>query len=112
MPGNFEYLPNEPRTIALTPDGQTVVLRASVNGQCQLFVRAMNTVDVSPIAGTEGADMYFAVSPDGKSVAFSTLNDRLIKKVSLSGGIPTPLGPTFGRFGYVTSRAHSYTPVR
>ena len=107
MPGNFEYLPNEPRTIALTPDGQTVVLRASVNGQCQLFVRAMNTVDVSPIA-----DMYFAVSPDGKSVAFSKLNDRLIKKVSLSGGIPTLLGPTLGRISYVTTRAHSYTRAR
>ena len=64
------------------------------------------------IAGTEGADMYFAVSPDGKSVAFSTLNDRLIKKVSLSGGIPTPLGPTLGRFSYVTTRAHSYTRAR
>jgi hypothetical protein len=59
-----------------------------------------------------GLGFPIAVSPDGKSVAFSTLNDRLFKKVSLSGGIPTPLGPTLGRFSYVTSRAHSYTPVR
>ncbi len=59
-----------------------------------------------------GLGFPIAVSPDGKSVVFSTLNDQLFKKVSLSGGIPTPLGLTLGRFSYVTSRAHSCTPVR
>jgi len=90
-PSDFENPRNAGRQIAVAPDGQTIVLQATVNGTSQLFRRRLDSIEVLPIMGTEGAGRGFAISPDSKSIAFVSLTDRLIKKVSLSGGIPTPL---------------------
>ena len=90
-PSDFEYKKNDSRSISVSPDGQTIVLHAAVDGTDQLFRRRIDAIEVLPIMGTEGASRWFAISPDSKSIAFEDLTDRLIKKVPLSGGIPTPL---------------------
>ena len=100
VPPEFSFDAFGRRPIAVSPDGQNVVLRASVNGQNQLFVRPLQSIDITPIAGTEGAYEAFAISPDGKFVVFHALSDGRIKKVSLNGGIPTPLGRTIRDIHY------------
>jgi uncharacterized membrane protein YhdT len=100
VPGEFKFVANGRRPIAITPDGQIIVLHASVNGRNQLFARAMNGIDVLPVDGTEGAERSFALSPNGKFVAFA--KDGLLKKVSLNGGIPSALGKTIGRVHRIT----------
>ena len=69
-------------SIALSPDGETLVLAVRGEGGTSLSVREMGQHDVSPIPGTEGAfDPFF--SPDGEWVAFFTETE--LKKVSLNG---------------------------
>ena len=75
--------------IALSPDGQMVVLRISVGGAApRLFIRSMNELHARELPGTEGAAWPF-FSPDGKWVAF--MRDLQLKKVSVDGGTPVVL---------------------
>jgi serine/threonine-protein kinase len=67
-------------SIALSPDGKTLVLAVRSEEGTRLSVREMSQHNVSPIPGTEGAfDPFF--SPDGEWVAFFTETE--LKKVSL-----------------------------
>ncbi|MDA2933700.1 serine/threonine-protein kinase, partial [Acidobacteria bacterium AH-259-D05] len=70
--------------LAISPDGSsTVYLSASGAGR-QLYLRRRDEITAMPIPGTEGSfgDMFF--SPDGRSVAFFTIDQ--LKRVSLLGG--------------------------
>ena len=71
--------------LALSPDGTRLVYVAN----SQLFLRAMDQVDASPIRGTnEGAAEPF-FSPDGQWIAYYA--DGHLRKVAISGGAPTTL---------------------
>jgi serine/threonine-protein kinase len=74
----------------LSPDGKSLVFiaRGPSGGRWQLFVRRLDQLDASPIAGSEGAYAPF-FSPDGGSVGFFA-NGRLLK-VALNGGTVTAL---------------------
>jgi serine/threonine-protein kinase len=74
----------------LSPDGKLLVFiaRGPSGARWQLFVRRLDQLDASPIAGTEGAYAPF-FSPDGSSVGFFA-NRRLLK-VALNGGTVTPI---------------------
>ena len=79
------------RTVALSPDGRTLVYAA---GQAQGFVyrlyrRQMGQLEVLPVQGTEGLGPFF--SPDGTSVGFFDFSTRTIKRMSLAGGAVTTL---------------------
>ena len=87
---------------AISQDGRTV---AFVSGgpaeRPRLYTRRLlDDFDLRAIPGTEGADSPF-FSPDGRSVAFFA-NGRLYR-VSLDGGLPSPLaravGPAGGTWG-------------
>ena len=68
-------------SIALSPDGETLVLAVRSEEGTRLSVRDIGQEDVIPIPGTGGAfDPFF--SPDGEWVAFFTETE--LKKVSLS----------------------------
>src|SRR5262249_14444303 len=73
------YLPH----MAIAPDGSRLVYVANHGGSTQLYVRAIDRFEATPIPGSEGAESPF-FSPDGQSVGFFAENK--LKKVSLSGG--------------------------
>jgi serine/threonine-protein kinase len=91
---------------AISPDGSTIVYK----GPEGLYVRPMDRVDPTLIAGTEGGDSPF-FSPDGRWIGFltggggvpgSSVDTRYkVLKVLRSGGIPTVLA------GDVQSGHHS-----
>ena len=68
---------------ALSPDGERLVYAATRDQVRQLFVRARDEVEATPIRGTEDATHPF-FSPDGNEVGFFASN--ALKKVSLSSG--------------------------
>ena len=65
-------------------------------GRVQLFVRALDSLESTPIAGTENGIMPF-FSPDGLWVAFFA--DNKLKKVSLTGSALQVLGEATGGHG-------------
>ncbi len=70
--------------IAVSPDGSKVVLAAAgPDGKPRLWVRAMDGMEMTPMAGTEGATCPFW-SPDGRFIGFFA--DHKLKKVPSAGG--------------------------
>jgi serine/threonine protein kinase len=74
----------EPTSIALSPDGKTVVFVATTDRQSRLWVRPLNAVSAKPLAGTENAKLPFW-SPDSRSVGFAA--DAQLKRVDIESGV-------------------------
>ena len=73
--------------VALSPSGTYLVYAANF----RLYLRAMNELGATPIAGTEGAFSPF-FSPDGQWIGFWQAEE--LKKVAVAGGTVIPLGPS------------------
>jgi Tol biopolymer transport system component len=73
----------------ISPDGRMLAFTAiHTNGQAMLWLRPLNSLEPSPVAGTEAA--YFPFwSPDSRSVAF--FSGTKLRKVDVSGGAPATL---------------------
>jgi Tol biopolymer transport system component len=72
-------------SMALSPDGrQLAIVARKANGARQLWVRALDSLETRPLAGTEGARLPFW-SPDGRFLAFID-GDLSLKRIALSGG--------------------------
>jgi Tol biopolymer transport system component len=67
----------------ISPDGGTLVYVGSSAGTIRLFARKLDSFDVQPLMGTEGA-LHPFFSPDGRSVGFLT-NDK-VKTYSFATG--------------------------
>jgi Tol biopolymer transport system component/predicted Ser/Thr protein kinase len=75
--------------VALSPDGTHLAYAARQGSTQQLYLRAMDSLEVKAIQGTEGAAEPF-FSPDGQWIGFFA-GDKL-KKVAVSGGAAVALG--------------------
>jgi eukaryotic-like serine/threonine-protein kinase len=91
--------------VALSPDGTHLAYAAIQGGTPQLYLRAMDSLEVRAIPGAEGADEPF-FSPDSQSVGFFA--GGKLKKVSVSGGAPQtlsnvalPYGASWGSRGMI-----------
>jgi len=92
-------------SLALSPDGNTLVYVARVNGETHLSLRAMDKYETGSIPGTEGAFNPF-FSPDGRWVGFFT--ETKLKKVGIPGEqvvtlceARNPVGGSWSREGWV-----------
>ncbi len=83
---SYEYRP-----VVISGDGHQIVLSAEINGQSQLFLRSLGSLNIVPIRGTENASRSLDISPDGKWVAFFDEQDSMLKKVPIKGGVPITL---------------------
>jgi tRNA A-37 threonylcarbamoyl transferase component Bud32 len=90
-PGIHAVLPLPPgerlwtarQSLALSPDGRTVVFTAVRDGVQRLFRRPLGGTRAEPIQGSEGASRPF-FSPDGQWVGFIVQVE--LRKVPLAGG--------------------------
>ena len=81
-----------PGSLAVSPDGRYVAFVAG-----SLFIRAVDAVEVQPLAGTEGAQQPFW-SADSRQIGFGAQGQ--LKRISLAGGPPQNIAslgsPAFG----------------
>ncbi len=73
------------QTLAISPNGETVVYAAVRDGIQQLYRRPIDQYAATPIPGTEGASVPF-FSPDGLSLGFAI--GRELWKTALGDGVP------------------------
>jgi Tol biopolymer transport system component len=71
-------------SLAVSPDGQSVVFVAASDGEPKLWLRPLNSVELRPLPGTEDATNPFW-SPDSRSVGFFA--GALLKRIDLDGGL-------------------------
>ena len=76
------------QSFALSPDGHYLVMRAQGDAGPQLWLRAMDSLQAQPLAGTENANNPFW-SPDSRYIAFAA--GGKLKKISVNGGPAQPL---------------------
>ena len=57
----------------------------------QLYLKAMDTLDSTPIPGTDEGSASPFFSPDGQWIGFFSPRDRQLKKIAVSGGAPVTL---------------------
>jgi Tol biopolymer transport system component len=78
----------DPISLAISPDGRRLTFVASSDGAPRLWLRALDTAALSPLAGTEGASYPFW-SPDGRSIGFFASGK--LKTIEVAGGSPRTL---------------------
>jgi len=75
--------PGYTSSVAVSPDGRTVVIAASDKNGRRLYRRSLDRLDPAPLAGTEGASSPF-FSWDGKWIGFFA--DGRLKRMPAAGG--------------------------
>ncbi len=81
------------RAPVLTPDGSTIVYAGDAATSRALFVRRVSELQAHALRGTHGALATF-ISPNGRQVAFTTSDDRLMR-IGLDGSELTDMGGVF-----------------
>jgi serine/threonine-protein kinase len=79
--------------VALSPDGRHLVYTANN----QLYLRAMDQLEATPMRGTEDTAREPFFSPDGQWVGFYSRGQ--LKKVSINGGAPVTLCDALNPWG-------------
>src|SRR5262245_54553558 len=84
---------------SVSPDGRKFVFAAAgADGMRRLYVRALDSLDVRPLQGTEGAGLFPPFwSPDSRFIGFSLGNKYM--KVDVTGGPPQTLCELSGTLG-------------
>lgn len=72
----------DPFSLAISPDGETVVFVANSGGRPQLWLRALNGLDARPLRGTDNPQLPFW-SPDSRSIGFAASGQ--LKRIDLDG---------------------------
>ena len=84
-PGNAFWDNLEATPLAIAPDGSRVGFLATDGAAQRVWIRAMSSMDATPVSGTEGARSLFW-SPDGRSIAFFA--GGKLKRIDLPAGAP------------------------
>ena len=87
--------------LTISPDGTQIVF----NANNQLYIRRLDATESVPIAGTHGTGLQTPFfSPDGRWVAFFSLETHELKRIPVNGGVAvtifqSPAGSPVGNFG-------------
>ena len=92
-------------SFAISPNGRTLAIAATVNGKRQLWLRKLDALQAAPLPFTEDATYPFW-SPDSSSIGFFAQGH--LKKVAATGGpaeslcaVPDPRGGSWNRDGVI-----------
>ncbi|MDQ3665222.1 MAG: protein kinase [Acidobacteriota bacterium] len=92
-------------SFTVSPDGRRVILRVISEGKVRLWVRALDSLEGQPLAGTEEGSYPF-LSPDSRFIGF--FSGGKLKKIEVTGGpvqtlcdAPEPRGATWNRDGVI-----------
>ena len=88
LPSTDVFVTGPGPSFAFSPDGRMLVYVAGRSGEEQIYRRALDELEATPIPNTGGARTPF-FSPDGQWVGF--VAEGLLQKVSLTGGRPVRL---------------------
>jgi serine/threonine protein kinase len=83
---------------AVSPDGRTLIYHALAGDSFQLFRRSIDSLDVTPINGTDRAQNP-SFSPDGSQIAFYSRG--AIRTVPASGGAPVMVCEVHGNAPFI-----------
>jgi Tol biopolymer transport system component len=93
----------DPVSVALSPDGRSIVFVASTDGVSRLWLRSLDSTSATPLANTEYASLPFW-SPDGRAIGFFA--DLRLKRLDLHSGLVrdlaralVPAGASWNRDG-------------
>ena len=104
----------DPVSLAISPDGRSVVFVASDQSRPSLWVRSLETGTSRVLPGTADAMQPFW-SPDSRAIGFFA--DGRLKRVNLSGGVqilaaaPVPRGGAWGIDGTILFAGSATSPV-
>jgi len=89
------------RSVAVSPDGRYIAAVLVKDGKQQIWTRALDGLDMTPLAGTDNAVNPFW-SPDNRFLAFFA--DARLKKVERTGGPVQTLCDALGAVGGTWNR--------
>ena len=100
-----------------SPDGQLFVFAAGVpDGRPSLWIRSLDSLQISELPGTEGVDGAVIWSPDGRWVGYYA--DGKLRKISPAGGPPQTIADlpgfqeaTWGSRGDILYRPTNRAPI-
>ncbi len=89
------------RALQVSPDGCQIATILVKEGKQQIWIRALDSLEFTPLAGTDGAESPFW-SPDSRYIAFFA--DAKLKKIECSGGPAQTLCDALGGMGGTWNR--------
>jgi serine/threonine protein kinase len=92
---NFSQVPGH--TLAVSPDGSQFVYSTSKG----LYLRSVDELNASPIAGTGENPQSPFFSPDSQWIGYWSSADRKLKKIAIRGGAPVTLCDVTWVFGAI-----------
>jgi serine/threonine protein kinase len=105
----------DPVSLAVSPDGATIVFSAGTEDDSRLWLRPLNSVSTQPLIGTDGARFPFW-SPDSRSVGFFA--DGKLKRIDINSGTvqaladaPTGRGGTWNQDGVILFTPAAGSPI-
>jgi serine/threonine-protein kinase len=109
--------PGTPQSLAISPDGRTLVVAGSDASGRRLYQRAIDQPRAIPLAGTEGGLAPF-FSPSGEWIGFFA--DRRLKRIPVGGGTAVditaapgfPGGAAWGPDDRIVFASGAYSPLR
>jgi serine/threonine protein kinase len=93
----------DPTSLAISPDGQTIVFVATSEGRPRLWLRSFASITPRPLAGTDGG-FYPFWSPDSRSIGFFA--EGKLQRLDLDGGLVRALARAESGRRRVESQRH------
>ena len=83
---------NQSRDLAITPDGAHIIYKGFGSTGTQLFIRALDQLELTPLTSLGQVPRAPFSSPDGRWIGFVEVgNPVMLRKIAISGGPTLPL---------------------